>query len=134
MATMNVYARFKTDAALENEGAWIDYGAGMKFKMRRFSSKKVIDFKNAVEKPYRAKGVNDIPDEIAEVLAREIIAGAILIGWEGVFGTDEQPIEFSKDNALKLLVDLPDLAKMLLADSLNADNFKNKEKKEIAGN
>lgn len=133
--SVNIYARFKTNAELENDGTWVDYGGGLKFKIRRFSAKKSLDVRSELEKPFRMRGGNgDIPAEFAEAVAVKHLARGVVVDWDGVVDTDGKALAFSADQAEKLLTDLPDLAKMLLLDSVNADNFKQADKKEVAGN
>lgn len=106
----NVYETFGSSEDLEKDGVWVDI-EGMKFKIARAGGgntefakilrKKVSPFKRAIES-------DKLPEVQAKKLMREVFVDTVLKGWENVNGPDG-PIVYSRENALKLMEDLPNL-------------------------
>jgi hypothetical protein len=58
----------------------------------------------------------------------------VLLGWESVTGPDGKPLEFSKENAVKLFTDLPDLFKDIRETAEDMTLFKLELDEADAGN
>lgn len=104
------YEQFKTDLRLEQEGITLDLGEAGKFLLARAggSNKKFAKKFKDVSRPHRRAIQNQsIDDETANQIMVESYADAVLMGWSGVTGSDGQPLEFNRANAIKLLTDLP---------------------------
>ncbi len=132
---VSIFARFKTNRTAEEDGTWIDLGGGLKVKIRRFSAKKSVDVREALEKPYRMRGgKTEIPKDILEDITWRHLADGIIVDWSGVVDTDGSEIKFSSDAAYKLMSELPELAKIVIMEAIDFDNFKAEAAKETAGN
>lgn len=107
----NVHRLFKTDQKLEVEGIYLDFGH-FKIRIARAGGANKAYLK-AVEKksrPFRRAIQQEMLDnEQAMKIMREIYAETVVIGWEGVTDGEGNPLEFSRDNCLKLFEELPDL-------------------------
>ncbi|AEP08887.1 hypothetical protein [Micavibrio aeruginosavorus] len=110
---MSFYKHFTTDKNLESgKGVDLDYGASGIITIHRAggSNQKYAKVASAKLKPYarqiQAKTAD--VDVINRVMA-EIYAESIIIGWSGVSGPDGKPMKFTKENCVKLLIDLPEL-------------------------
>lgn len=135
MSKQSIFARFKTNRTSEEAGTWVDLGGGLKVKIRRFSAKKSLEVRENLEKPHRMRGgKTNIPADVLEEITNKHVATGILVAWEGVFDTDGSEIAFSTDAAMKLLTELPELTKVIVLEAIDFDNFKDDEKKEVAGN
>ena len=107
----NLYEMFGTDAALEKEGIALTYGdttivvaraGGANSKFQKVGEQKM--------RPYRAQvqqGIMDI--ETATRLLAEAYSEAVILGWENVKDAEGNDLEFTKENVVKVLLDLPDL-------------------------
>jgi hypothetical protein len=118
---MSLYKHFKTDTAAEQKGVVLEYphlanddGSVPSVRIARAGGSndaylKCIDVKF---KPHRRAIQNGtLPRKIWEKLTREAFAETVVIGWENVQDETGKSITFSKDAALKLLEDLPELFK-----------------------
>lgn len=114
---MGLYDAYETNKNLEREGIILDYGTNSKdqpiqIRIARAGGAnakfaKVLELKM---KPYKRALANDTMDnKAAERLLIEAYADTVVLGWEGVEDRDGNPMEFSKENVVKLFTDLPDL-------------------------
>lgn len=139
---MNLYNTFETDKNLERDGIVLDYGFNSKqqpVQIRiaragganaRFA--KVLEQKM---KPYKRAIANDTMDnKVAEKLLVEAYADAVILGWEGVEDRDGNPLEFTRDNVVKVLSDLPDLFLDIQAQSQKSALFRAEVREAEQGN
>lgn len=109
---MSLYSIFKTNKDLESKGIDLQYGDGVIITIARAGGSNPV-YARVVEaktKPYRRQIQSEtISAELSEQLTREIYAEAIILGWSGVTDEKGDAMEFTKENAVKLLKDLPDL-------------------------
>lgn len=125
---MSFYETFATDTKLESvEGIDLDYGASGVIKIHRAggANKKFATVLNAKMAPYRRQLANGSMDEaVATKLMAEIYAEAVILGWVGVKGRDGKELKFTKENVVKLLVDLPELFKDIQEQATTIANFR----------
>ncbi len=131
------YGTFKTDSEMESKGIIIDYGEAGKFQIARAGGANKA-FNRAIQKlskPYRrAIQANRMDEEVAEQLLLKAFCKTCLLGWENVTGPDGEPLEYSMENAQKLLVDLPDLWDDLRTDAQNAELYRQETREADSGN
>lgn len=117
-----LYAAFGTDRKAELEGVWRDLGVVNEdntkpgFLLARMSRNNTNYWAKveAVAKEYKTEINLDIfTDAAAHQPMLEIFVDTILLGWRHVVDKAGKPIEYSRDNAIKLLTDLPDLYELL---------------------
>jgi len=109
-------ALFKTDASLEEEGIWLDYG-DFRIRIRRAgpNNKRFKTTFDKAMKPHRAAMANDrMNEKVAMRVTQEVWAETIVMGWDsqlgdGVMPYQGKPYQFSVDNVKQLFADLPDL-------------------------
>ncbi len=111
----NLDKMYKTSKEKELEGTWYYVNEEVAFKLKRFGGRNAINLKEATAIANRA-GKKDENSERAFVKA-------CLSDWKGLTA-DGEPLSFNEDNAVRLLVDLPDLADELFRAAQNMDNFK----------
>lgn len=124
---MSTYSRFKTDDNLEQAGVIIDLGDSGKFRIARAggSNKKYQQRLEALMRPHRRLvQAGTLGNDIAETVMKNVIIDAILLGWDGVTGPDNKPLPFTRENAKKLLDDLPDLLTTIRDCALDATVFR----------
>ncbi len=120
------YSIFRTDKALEKEGIILDYG-DFKIKVARAGGANAAFQKALTSKirPYKRQiDAGTIPDDVAEKLFLDVYAESVVLGWEGVTDEHGKPLPFSKENAVKLFSDLPDLFRDVQSQAASISNFR----------
>lgn len=107
----NPYELFGTDGDKEKAGIDLDYG-DFKIRVARAggSNRRYFKVLEQKSKPIRralATGAAD-PKQVSAIM-REVFAETVVLGWEGVTDREGNELPFSKENAVKLFKDLPDL-------------------------
>lgn len=140
---MNLYSQFETDTSLEREGLWLEYGTNsqkqpIEIKIARAGGSnetylKKLEFRL---KPHKRLIQNDASEmrPIIEKVVREVYAETVILDWRGVEDRTGNPMPFSKENALKLLTDLPDLYADILEQSTKAALFRKELREADAKN
>lgn len=122
----SIYEMFETDPEHETKGIDIDYGEGGIFRIKRAGGAndaftKVLEVKT---RPYRRQiDMSTLDTKVAEKLLIETFVDTVLIGWEGVKDKKGKQMEYTKENAVKLFSDLPELFTDLREKSMNVANF-----------
>lgn len=147
---MSLRKTFKTDKSAEVEGVWLEVaindhnGKPIRVKLARMSStnKRYTKALNSATKPHQSAIQNDALDnDLAKRLLQEVFAETVLLDWEnlptseltGDMG-DTEPLPFSKENALKLFDEMPDLYDDWEARAQKAAAFRESEREASAGN
>lgn len=116
---------FGTNASLEVDGIWVDYGEHGRFRVARAGGKNKA-FRNLMEKrlrPYRAAmSMGTMDDTVVERITRECFAEAVVLDWELVDG-DEQPITFTREKCVELFEEYPDLFLDIMQQAQMVVNF-----------
>jgi hypothetical protein len=139
---MSLYKLFKTNENLEADGIWIEYGTNEKGEPIRVKIARAgghnVGFSKALEKatrPYRkAIQTGMLDNKTADRLYKEVFAEHVVLDWLNVDGPDGEPLAFSKDNALKLFEDLPDLFADLREQASNVALFRDELREADLGN
>lgn len=137
---MGTYDVFKTDSALEEDGAEITLTDGSKWKLRRLSSKAGREAFQKAQRPFQGmlRSANiralPIPPEIDRAIVRNALINGIVVGWEGVTDVDGNALSFTKENCEKVLTDLPDLAAEAFAAAGELANYRAATLSEAAKN
>jgi len=129
----SVYEAFETSKSLESDGVVVDFG-DFKFILARAggSNRK---FNAAVERrmrPHRrALQAGTLDPEVGDRIAAECFAEAVVLGWEGVTDRQGNPLPFTRENCVQLLLDLPDLFADLRTQATNLSNFLAAEREDM---
>jgi hypothetical protein len=143
MSGKNIYEVFKTNEQAENEGLWFGgYGQSPSGRKTRFllarMSRSNKAYTNAVQRMHDEYGqqleMGTLDDDTAFELMLDIFVNTVLLDWDGVADRDGNDLPFSKENAKRVLTDLPDLYADLNARANKRDYFLEKRKEEDAGN
>lgn len=136
------YALFKTDPVKEQQGVVINYGDEAWFRIARAGGANKAYLKAMADrlKPFRRQIQTETMDEkVGEQLVMEVFVDTVLLGWgskvpdpEHEGGTIDAPyiedpdgkrLDFDRDNAIKVLTDLPELYRELRAESERLGTF-----------
>lgn len=120
-----IYELFTTDPDLERDGIALEYGeATIVIARAGGANKKFMSLMERKMRPYRAAVNSGTMDEsVAEKLLAEAYAEAIVLAWDGVRGLEGEEIPYSKENVIKVLLDLPDLFRDIQEQSQRIANF-----------
>lgn len=133
----SIYELFETDATMEQQGVVVDFGPYGRFKVARASGSN-LKYSQSFQKhnkPYqKMQRRGTMPEAIARQVLAKIYADSIILNWEGVIGRDGKEISFSKDNVVKVMLDLPDLFTQIIAESQNAESYRRDYVEEAAKN
>lgn len=133
----SIYDMFKTNANLEQDGIWINYGTAGKFLVARSGGSNTMFAKvlEAKMRPYRRQLDNETMDaQVAQDILMETFVETVLKGWEGVKDEKGKEIKFSKEAALKLFRDLPELFNDLRLQSTKLANYLASDLEDDVGN
>ena len=134
---MSIYRMFKTDEQHEKNGIVLDYGQGGQIRIARAGGGNARYGKLLGDrmKPYRRQIENGTLDnQVAEKIMAEVYADAVVLGWENVTGADGQPLPFSREACVQLLLDLPELFRDIQEQATKVANFRAAELEEDAKN
>lgn len=135
------FSAAKTDAGREVNGVWrtwtngtheIDFlicragGANTAFRVRAEELTRV----------YRNSGLDmmRLPTDKQDTMNRELYADTIVKGWrsDAFNGLDET--NFTRENLIHLMTEVPDVLVFLITEAKEADNYRNVAMKHEAGN
>jgi len=118
--------KFKANTVDELEGVWFEASEGVRFLTKRFGGMNSPLIKKALAKHYKPyarlieKGL--YPEDAERKIYIKVFVDACLKDWEGV-EVEGQVVPFSKEEAIKLLVHLPDLADMLIEYAQDVNSY-----------
>jgi hypothetical protein len=119
----SLYEMFETSADAEASGTWVSIGES-KFLLARTGGANE-NFQKVAKKrlaPYQA-ALENLGKKHQDELAVGIFVDTVLLGWEGVSDRQGQPIEYTKESAKALLIELPNLFASLQAEAGRMSNF-----------
>lgn len=128
---MSIRRQFATNHEVEINGKKISFAANDDGSIPSFAvarmggaNKKFQEVYAKVWKPHRAaQKAGTVSAEIERENSVMVFVDSCLTGWENVQEDDGAEIKFSRDNAIALLTDLPELLGELQLASTNLDNF-----------
>jgi hypothetical protein len=139
---MSLYEQWETDENLEQEGIAIQVAStkgGKPVRIRvALASESNPKYAKAAQrhlKGYEKAIQNNLLDAATQdELLKKIYVDSVIVGWENVSGRDGKALEFTKENVLKVLTDLPHLWKTIREDASRIDFFRKEVQKETAKN
>jgi len=126
---MNLYQQFSTNDGMEKGGIDLAYG-DVKIRVARAGGSNHKYGKSITErmKPFkRAYETGTLSDEDSDKIMREVYADSIILGWENVTDKDGNYLEFNRENCIKLMSDLPELFRDIMAQSQKVANYRIEE-------
>lgn len=129
--------RYKTNRSAEEDGIWVDFGDGIKVKIRRMNSQHSKDTRQVLEKPYAAafRG-REMPQSLQEELMNKQLAQSIVVEWEGVEDPTKEGkmLPFSQENVLRICAEVKDFRDDILTAAMERATFQTQILKESEGN
>lgn len=139
-----LFKQYKTNSAKESEGVEIEFpeaqnedGTIPVFVISRMGkgNKTYSKALEAATRPYRRQvELGTLKNEVAEGLFLGVFVDTILRGWKNVQAEDGIELPYTKDNAIKLLTDLPDVYERLQEEAKLAANFRDFSLEAESGN
>ncbi len=138
----SLYADYKTNDTAEVEGIWMtlgetDDGQQIAVKVKRAGGEN-SEFEKAMTlgmKPYRlAIQAGNFPSKKMVPIIAKAYAKTVLVDWKNVADEDGNPMDFTIDNATKLLTDLPVLLDRIAEFASDMRSFRDAEREEDAKN
>ena len=132
---MDIRKTFATDRQAEQDGVWVALGEGARVKVARFNNPRHRAVLDRLRRPYRSllMAGRDLPDDVAEQMTVEAAVEALLLDWDGI-DDNGAPLPFSKDNARRLLTELPDFRDAVAFLSMQAETFRREALEQAAKN
>lgn len=118
---------FGTDKALEEQGAWIEFLPGVRFKIARNTTARFKQRIHAAYRPYQVlmNSGEGLPAAVEPKVNSEVIADTLLMAWEGVTFRGEA-VPFERTRVIALLMELPDLRNWIWQQADSAANYRRK--------
>jgi hypothetical protein len=131
------YKLFKANVDLETQGVIINYGDEAWFKIARSggTNKRYLKEMGDKLKPFRRQIQTETMDEkVADQIVLEVFVDTVLLGWGSkdadgkdrpgiIDDEDGNPLQFTRENAIRVLKDLPELFRELRGESERLANF-----------
>lgn len=130
------YTFFQTDTNLEKDGIVVDYGdfrfriaraGGANTRFQKTLAARIRPFRRAID-------AGAITDADADKILHGVFVDSVLLGWEDVTDEHGNPLEFTRENALKLFSDLPDLFRDLQQQASVVANFRREDLQDTIKN
>lgn len=142
---MSLYKTYETDESIEKDGQAFQMGEDSQGRPIDFICRRAGGANGRFQKSFEEKSrpvrhiLNSktpgaVSAKTQERVMREVFVDSVLVGWRNVEGRDGQPMEFNRENALKLFTDLPDLFRELLSMTQEGAAFRRIQREEEAGN
>lgn len=133
----SIYAAFEMDAEKEQDGIWLDYGEIGSILVARAggSNKKFAKMLDQRARPYKRQMKKEtMQEDVANRLMIEVFADTIILGWKGIRDRAGDEMEYTRENVIKLFMDLPELFADVSEQSMAMGNFQHEEVEEASKN
>lgn len=134
---MNLYNRFKTNQQAETEGTWLNFGDGLRVKVRSTDSTVVREYQAKLFKKNRqALSANGgiLPPAVQDEMDVELLTNVVIVGWEKVTDETGKELEFNRMNVAKVLRDLREFRKEIQYLAGLGETFRDAGFEEQLGN
>lgn len=122
MTKINLYAKYGSDRQKEKTGVpfYIDKDSDTYILVGRWCARNVEHLKAQAEVSLR---MADVDENEREEARTRVFAEHLITGWNNIVDKDGNDLPFSRENAVALLADLPDLVNELVNFSLDRENY-----------
>lgn len=125
MSDKTLYELFETDDSLEKKGVGLKFGPATFFCRRAGGANR--EFSAAFEEKTRAMQsrlqLSALSEEESSKILMDVYAETVVLGWHGVTDRDGNPLEFNKENFIKVMTDLKVVWQALRQEAANHENF-----------
>lgn len=130
-------ANMRTDRSAENEGVWVDFEGGLSLKIARLNNdhhqQYMLDKRRQIQRDQRLGRKNDLSREALREATIESMALHILKDWKNMI-YQGQSVEYSIENAKRLLNEVPEFYRLVEDESINIENFRDEIDQAEQGN
>ncbi len=129
-------AKFRTEAALEDEGVWIELGEGARARVGRIGGRRYREAFQRHLKPYqKAARLGALGEAQAERILVETLADAVLLGWENLT-LDGAAVPYERDRARDVLADpaYRDFRNLIVEAANEAESFRRAAERDAEKN
>lgn len=134
----SLYTQFGTSKdAEQGEGVWLNYGQLGKLRIHRAggNNQRFKNYTRVKLAPYtRQIAAGTMDEKVSRELTADIYAKTIIQEWEGIRGRDGKLLEFTYDNCVQLLLDLPDFFDDVQKAAQDVATFREAVVEDIKGN
>ena len=126
-------SKLAINSNLADEGVWVDFGDGLKFKIARKGNaayQKAL-MNHPKIKPY-LKNLSAISNDVFKQVENEVKAEYVLVDWVGLEGDDGKEIKYSPKAALDLIFADPNQADTVDKIEKLSDSYETFRQEEIA--
>lgn len=129
-------SNFRMDTKKENDGVWVQAGAGLELLVARITATKYEEFIKAKAKPFgrMLRSHADLMSGELDDVVKEGVSKFILLGWKNLQDDNGNDIVYSQAKALELLSAYPDLYRMVVDFASDAALFRAESKESALGN
>lgn len=139
---MNIYDLYATNTTSEKTGVPVEVGRtenGDKivFYVARFGGENTKALEDMAErsKPYASRIENGkLPNDISRRILAENTAATLITGWENVTDKDGNELPYSFENAVNLMIDLPELMSIIRTKASTLSIYLKQSDEEVAKN
>lgn len=129
--------QMRTNRDAENEGVWIDYEGGLRLKIARLQNEAheqfMLEKRRQVQTKKRVGADADISRAVIKELTIESMARHILLDWDNMVEGGKR-IEYSVEEATRLLTEVPEFYRLVEEESMNIENFRAHAEETDRGN
>ena len=129
--------QFRSDTALEAEGVWVEYAAGIEFKIARLNNPAYRKCLRKLLRPeVRRARSKRLDDDRADELTLKAMARHVLVGWKNIENDDGVPIEYSPEKAFEILSapEYHEIREFIEVTASDADLFASEDREDAEGN
>lgn len=133
--SVDIFSVFAVDEKAEQEGRWVEYGGGVSFLVARAGNSK---YNRLLSSQYKRNKValeakGEAAEALSDSLMVEVMSKTILLGWKGEIKLKGEALEYSVDNAKKLLA-VKDFRRYITTLSEDFESFKAEQEADEAKN
>lgn len=128
---------FGTDTKAEKEGIWIDYAEGVSMKIARMGGANTEYARHLANllKPFKFQiDRGTLSEEKSREILIDVFVSCVLKDWKGVTDDKGKPVEFTVENAKKVMAEYPELFNDLQALANDYRRFAQETLEESAKN
>ena len=126
---------FETDEKAEIEGIWKELGSGAAIRVARDGNPAYAAMlRKETAKHSGINWIEDLSDEETSDIFNKIRAHTILLDWRGIEEVKGVFVPYSIEKAFDWLVKYKEFRKIVISVSLNFDNYRAKQEKEVKDN
>ncbi len=135
-AKSKLFRRFHVVEDKAENGAWVDLGEGIRFKLRRIKSKASQQVRERLNEPHiETIRAGKLSEDVAKDLLVEQLARGVIADWEGVQDPETgELVPYSAETAVAFLKALPDLAEEIFQHAISRDVFQEKMQDDAVKN